>query len=156
MNKLLSIILVLLLCMSFISAATMTRTGPSTAESGKTFQITYQVTGTGTWGASITDSVTGGCKFPDGTSSYKDVMLSSSGNTRTITITAPSSGSCAFSGDYKFGIEAIKTFPSLTTTISTCTDCDDCTFKISTFCVKLWMIIALVIAIILLFVLRKK
>jgi hypothetical protein len=35
-------------------------------------------------------------------------MLSSDGNTRTIQITAPSSGSCSFSGDYKFGTNEIK------------------------------------------------
>jgi hypothetical protein len=101
----------------------ITRSSPTTVNPSTTFTLTYTSTRTGTWGASITDSVTGGCKFPDGTSSYKDVMLSSSGNTRTITITAPSSGSCAFSGDYKFGSESVFTMPSTTVNICVASTC---------------------------------
>jgi hypothetical protein len=117
MKKLLSLFIIIL-CMSFISAATMTRTGPSTANPMSTFQITYTVTGSGSWGASIEDSVSGGCKFPDGTSSYKDVMLYTSGSSRSITITAPNSGTCVFTGNYKFSTDPIVNFASTSVSIT--------------------------------------
>lgn len=84
---------------------TMTRTGPAITDVGSTFQITYEAIGaSGSWGASIEDSATGGCTFPAGTADYKTVMLSEDGMTKLVTITAPSSeGSCSFTGDYKFG-----------------------------------------------------
>ena len=93
----------------------MTRTGPTTATG--TFTLTYMVTGTGTWGASIIDTATGGCIFPDGTNQLKTVMLSPDGNSKQITVTAPSSGSCTFTGDYKFETNAIVNFPGKTVTI---------------------------------------
>ena len=89
----------------------MTRTAPTTVNPSSTFQVTYTVSGaTGTWGASIVDAVSGGCKFPDGSTELKTVMLSTDGNTKQVTVTAPSSGSCTFVGDYKFGDFPIKTF----------------------------------------------
>ena len=90
----------------------MTRTGPSTVEPGSTFIITYTVKRTGKWGASIVDSVSGGCQFPAGTQ-LKTVMLSDEGTTKTIQVTAPQSGTCTFTGNYKFGNEPIKNFQSL-------------------------------------------
>lgn len=104
---------------------TMTRTSSAiTVNPSSTFQIVYTAVGTsGTWGASIEDSVTN-CKFPDGTNSLKTVMLSSDGLTKTITMTAPSSGSCVFSnGNYKYGTSPILNFAPLTVTICspTCT-----------------------------------
>jgi len=118
-NFLITLIAISLLNLSFVSAISMTRDVPSTVTIGGTFTLTYTVSGAiGTWGASIIDSISGGCTFPDGTTSYKSVMLSPDGNTKSITITAPSSGSCVFSGDYKFGTDPIVSFPSATVTIS--------------------------------------
>ena len=102
-----------------IGGDSMTRSVPSTVSPGQQFNIVYTTSASGTWGASIIDDVSGGCKFPGGSSQYKSVMLSADGNSKTIKITAPSSGSCTFSGDYKFGTEAIKNFADKTITIST-------------------------------------
>lgn len=85
-------------------AETMTRTGPDMVDPSSTFQIAYTVIGaSGSWGASIEDSATGGCTFPSGQSTIKTVMLSEDGSIKTLTINAPSSGTCTFTGDYKFG-----------------------------------------------------
>ena len=110
----------------------MTRTAPTTVNPSSTFQVTYTVSGaTGTWGASIVDAVSGGCKFPDGSTELKTVMLSTDGNTKQVTVTAPSSGSCTFVGDYKFGADPIVEFTDATVTIgSVCTP--DCTCASST------------------------
>ena len=99
-----------------IDTNSMTRTSSSTqVEPGQSFQISYKSSSSGIWGASIVDTVSGGCKFPDGTNQLKTVMLSSDGSTKTITINSPSfTSSCTFSGDYKFGTEAIKNFPDKT------------------------------------------
>lgn len=113
-----------LLAITLVSAATMARTVPSTATVGSSFQVIYTVSGATTaWGASIIDDVSGGCLFPGSTAQLKTVMLSTDGNTKTITVTTPSnSGSCTFSGNFKFGTDAIVNFPTATTTISgTCT-----------------------------------
>ncbi len=101
-----------------IGGASMTRSVSSTASPGQKLSVTYTASASGTWGASIVDSVSGGCKFPDGSSQLKTVMLSADGNSKTIKVTAPSSGSCTFSGDYKFGTEAIKNFLGKTVTIT--------------------------------------
>ena len=99
---------------------TMSRTGPTSVNPGQTFQITYTSIGaSGTWGASIEDAVSGGCKFPSGASTYKTVMLSEDGNIKTISITAPQSGSCTFSGNYQFGTFPVKNLNSYT--VSVCT-----------------------------------
>ena len=75
-----------------------------------TSSITYTTIGTsGSWGASIEDSVTGGCTFPSGSTTYKTVMLSEDGSTKTVSISGDLSG-CTFTGDYKFGECSIKTF----------------------------------------------
>ena len=97
---------------------TMTRTASkTTVNPNEQFTITYTAQGTsGSWGATIQDSVSGGCQFPAGTT-YRDIWISDEGNTRTVTVTTPSSGSCTFSGDYKFGNFSIKTFSSLSISI---------------------------------------
>ncbi len=100
--------------------STMTRSVPTSVSPSSTFQISYSVSGvTGKWGASITDSVNGGCTI-DGKTSLNFVMLSDLPNPLVYTVTAPSSGSCTFhNGDYKFGTESIVPFPDQTITIST-------------------------------------
>ena len=103
-----------------IAGNTMTRNVPSAVNIGEKFLVVYTASATGQWGASIEDSISGGCKFPDGSNQLKTVMLSSDGDSKAIEITAPSSsGSCTFSGDYKFGTEAITNFPDKTITVST-------------------------------------
>ncbi len=102
-----------------VGESSMTRSTPSTVSSGQQFSVTYRASASGTWGASVVDSVSGGCKFPDGSSQLKTVMLSADGNSKTIKVTAPSSGSCTFHGDYKFGTESIKNFPDKTVTVTT-------------------------------------
>ena len=96
-------------------------TSSNSVNVGSTFQVIYTASSTsGAWGASIIDTVTGGCKFPDGSNQLKTVMLSTDGNSKTITVTTPSSqGSCSFSGDYQFGSESIKDFNDKTVTILT-------------------------------------
>ncbi len=96
----------------------MTRTGPTTVNPNSTFTIIYTAISTGTWGASIQDSISGGCTFPSGQTTYQSVMLSEDGNTKSIIITAPNSGSCTFTGDYKFGTDPVTSFSSLTISVS--------------------------------------
>lgn len=93
---------------------TMERTGPLEVEAGDTFQIIYSVDNVqGLWGASIEDSVSGGCEFPSDITEYRTVMLSDGGTLRQITMTTPSSaGSCSFSGDYMFGTCSIRNLNS--------------------------------------------
>ncbi|MBU0959120.1 MAG: hypothetical protein KKB31_04200 [Nanoarchaeota archaeon] len=104
---------------------TMSRTAPGNVNPSSTFQVVYTAIGTsGSWGASIVDViVSGGCTFPDGSNQLKTVMLSADGNTKSVTVQAPSSGVCVFEGDYKFGTFAEVDFPSKTVTICspTCT-----------------------------------
>ena len=100
---------------------TMTRTAPSQVNPGQTFTATYTASGViGSWGASIIDTASGGCSFPAGTQ-LKTVMLSDEGATKQVQVTAPQSGSCTFTGDYKFGECSIKNFQ--TTTVSIGTSC---------------------------------
>jgi hypothetical protein len=119
-TKIFIIPIALLLLTSMVMAASIVRTVPASVDAGQTFTVTYTSSGTPTkWGASIQDSVSGGCTFPSGSSTYKTVMLSEDGNTKSITMTAPSSGSCVFSGDYKFGTDSVVSMTSSSVTIST-------------------------------------
>jgi hypothetical protein len=104
---------------SSVSDNSVYRSAPSTVSPGQTFSVTYTAVSSGSWGVSIIDELSGGCKFPDGSNELKTVMLNSDGNTKTIQITAPTSGSCLFSGDYKFGTDSVKVMEDDTTTIST-------------------------------------
>lgn len=105
--------MLLMLCLSFtVFAATVTRSVPSSIQPGSTFSVTYTVSDAPTsWGVSLVDMVSGGCMFPAG-NELRTVMLYTDGNTKTISMTAPSSGSCTFTGDYKFGTDNIINFPS--------------------------------------------
>ncbi len=99
-----------------IDGNTQTTTGelkrrvPLEVSSGETFEITYSSDKVGQWGVIIVDSVSGGCKFPAGIE-YQSVMLSNGINSQIVGVTAPSSGSCTFHGDYNFGSDPIKKFP---------------------------------------------
>lgn len=90
------------------------RTIPMSVNPGQTFQITYSSDKQGKWGAIIVDSVSGGCLFSNGKTGYKSVMLSENGpQSEIVEVTAPSSGSCTFTGDYNFEVPIIK-FPDQT------------------------------------------
>jgi hypothetical protein len=96
------------------------RSAPTNVNPGSTFTLTYTVnSASGIWGNSISDSVSGGCTFPSGQVTYKSVMLSDDGNTKSITITAPSSGQCTFTGDYQFGNYSVKSMSN--TIVNICT-----------------------------------
>ena len=158
---------------SIFGTETMTRTGPTSVNPGATFNIVYTAIGTsGNFGATIEDLVSGGCQLPAGTQ-LKTVMLSDEGTIKTIQVTAPASGSCTFTGDYQYGNTSIKTFNDLIVTISNttnatctpswtsgtwsvCTLTESCTFKLGTFCVKLWMIILVGAGIFVVIMIRRK
>jgi len=100
---------------------TVSRSASLNVMPGSTFTLTYTVnSASGSWGNSLTDSVSGGCLFPSGSSTYKTVMLSEDGLTKQITITAPASGSCLFTGDYQFGSNAVKSMSNLVININEC------------------------------------
>ncbi len=122
-RKLIFLLMLLMIPMAFADITgneVMERDVPAQVSPGQQFTLTYTVSNSaGAWGASIEDSVTGGCKFPSGDTAYKSVMLSEDGNTKSIVITAPSSGSCTFVGDYKFGSFAINDFTDDTVVVTT-------------------------------------
>jgi hypothetical protein len=95
---------------------TMSRSVPSTVLPGETFIVTYSTSATGTWAATIQDSVSGGCTFVSG-EIIKTFMLNSEGPSESIQVIAPSSGTCTFSGDYQFGTSPIKQFQNKVITI---------------------------------------
>ena len=122
-NNLIIGVVVILLVISFVSAVaigtpSITRNVPSTAIFNSSFTISYTSSANGDWDASIVDSVTEGCIFPNGISNYHSNMFSSNGNTKTITIKSSSSGICTFAGNYKFGNGNIINFPNQTITIT--------------------------------------
>lgn len=105
---------------SSINGKEITRSVPSVVSPGQTFTLSYISSGiSGNWGASIQDSVSGGCTFPSGSTTYKTVMLSDDGSTKSIQIIAPQNGTCLFTGgDFKFGIDAIGQMADKVVTIS--------------------------------------
>jgi hypothetical protein len=104
---------VMIMLIGIVNASSISRSLPSSPTGD--FNVIYQATSTGTWGASIIDAVSGGCTFPDG-SIYQTVMLSTDGSSKTVVVKKNSASSCSFHGDYKFGIDAIQNFPDATVT----------------------------------------
>ena len=149
-NLVLAILLTLTLVQATVTGSeTMTRTAPSQVSPNQRFTVTYTAIGTsGNWGATIQDSVSGGCQFPAGTT-YRDIWISDEGTTRTVTVTAPSSGSCTFSGDYKFGSYSAKSLSGLTVTVSGTGTTTELNWK-------LWAGIGAGIVVVLFFILKKK
>lgn len=80
--------------------------------SGGQFTLSYTVSRTGNWGASVEEIISGGCTI-SGKTSLKFVMVSDLPNPLTYTVTAPSGSTCTFTGNYQFGSEAIKNMPNL-------------------------------------------
>ncbi len=107
-----------------VSAATLTRTAQSSVNPGSTFSVTYATSGTsGKYFVAWEDSITGGCT----PSTYKSFIGSESGigESKSVTFTAPSSGSCTFNGYYQYTSENKQNFPSLTVNIGTIPTCTD-------------------------------
>jgi hypothetical protein len=81
---------------------------------GENFVVTYTASGTGKYGVSIVDTVSGGCYFasPINATNYKEVILSDGSLTRTVNVIASGPAAlnqpttCTFSGDYQFGTDA--------------------------------------------------
>ena len=100
--------------------------------------ITYTVSNTDSkWGATIEDNVVG-CTFPSGGTTYQALMLSTSGNTKTVTVTGTN---CQYSGNYQFGEGTIVDF----------NDTDNESGSIP----WVWIIVFIVGAIIIFFILNK-
>lgn len=91
----------------------ITRVMPSSVSPGSSFTVKYTaVGGSGNWGATIEDSVSGGC-----TPTNVRVAFISPQAYAPIIFKAPSSGSCTFHGDYEFGT-GIRNMADKTITIS--------------------------------------
>lgn len=118
MKKFLFIIMALLL-VSTISAATLVREIPSTVTGGQTFTVTYATSTapTSKWFVAWDDVISGGCA----PATFKNFMASETGgaSSQTRTFTAPASGSCTFTGTYQFTGEASKSFATQTITVGT-------------------------------------
>ncbi len=99
-----------------ITDGELKRSVPLEVNPGETFEIIYSSDKAGQWGVIIVDGVSGGCKFPAGIE-YKSVMLGDGSDLQVVEVTAPSSGSCTFHGDYNFGSNPIKDFPDQTVKI---------------------------------------
>jgi hypothetical protein len=112
MKKLILLIIALFM-IDVVNAMTCqdTMTIQSPAQSSEDFQIIITAQSTPLWGASIFMNVNGGCKFlPELKTTYNNIMFSPDGNSKTINIKAPDSGTCIFTGDYKYGTCDIKEF----------------------------------------------
>ena len=94
---------------------TMTRTIPSSVAPSATFTVTYTAVGaSGQWGATILEDATS-C-----TPAHKETLFihdTGDADTKSVTYTAPASGSCVFTGNYQFGDKTIKNFASATVNI---------------------------------------
>jgi hypothetical protein len=92
---------------------TVTRSVPTQLEKGATGTLSYTAGGvSGSWGATVLDAVSGGCTITVSSlqkTSLQFAMLSDLPNPLTYTVTAPSAtGTCTFTGDYKFGNYSVK------------------------------------------------
>jgi len=115
----------ILIAMAMVSAATMTRTVPASATPSQTFQVVYKTVGaTGIYGVSIQDVLSEGCTFTDGTTTLKQVLLNPL-TTLTFDVKAPSSGTCTFTGDYKYATENIIQFSNSAVSIGSATGCTE-------------------------------
>jgi hypothetical protein len=102
MNKISLYLVCMLVMVGMASAAITCNEVVSRSVSGST--LTYTVTGgTPPWGVLLDETVSGGCTFPSGGTTYKTGWFSDDGNTKTVALTLPASGSCTIHGNYLFG-----------------------------------------------------
>jgi hypothetical protein len=94
---------------------TMTWAAPSSVEKGSTFTLTHTAVGAvAPWGALLEETISGGCTFPSGGTTYRSGWFSDDGNTKAVTINAPATvGTCNISGNYKYGNASEKLFTTL-------------------------------------------
>lgn len=86
------------------ASSSVTRSVPSSAIVSSAFDINYTVSSPDAkWGVSLTSTLSGSCKFEDGTNQIKFVMLSTTGSSKTYKAVGNSVGSCIITGDYQFG-----------------------------------------------------
>ena len=105
-------IMAILLLTSLVSAATLTRTAPSTATPGQSISITYTASGvTGKWFAAWEDTISCNSQV---VRAFLSSDLDLGATTKTVSFTAPSSGSCTLTGFYQFNNGTQTTFPTLT------------------------------------------
>jgi hypothetical protein len=111
-----------------IGTETMTRTLPTSVEKGSTFTLTYNVVGaTGNYIVSVADTISGSGCVPSGLHQFFIADDYTYKKSESFTYTAPSTtGSCTFTGDYKFGNFSTKTFTTQTVNI-VCTPQWSCT-----------------------------
>jgi hypothetical protein len=117
MKKIWIIPILAILLVSSVMAVTLSRNLQSTVAPNSQFSVTYQTSGAPAdkWFVAWEESITGGCT----PSTYKDFMASETGGDKstTVSFTAPSSGSCTFSGFYEFTGGTQTNFPSITVTV---------------------------------------
>jgi len=119
-------IMAILLLTSLVSAATLTRTAPSTATPGQSISITYTASGvTGKWFAAWEDTISCNSQV---VRAFLSSDLDLGATTKTVSFTAPSSGSCTLTGFYQFTDTSQINFPSATITIGNqpCTPDNSC------------------------------
>lgn len=109
------------------------RTIPSKISAGNSFPVTYTISGTGAYGVSILDTISGGCSFKDIGTPYKGIVLSDEPQVVTLVVTTPSTSAiCTFNGDYKFGEQSITKLASDSIIVVSGSECkvdDDCGVK---------------------------
>lgn len=96
---------------------------------GGTFTVKYSVLnfGSNPFFFSIKDTITGGCTV-FGNNEIITTITSPQTETGAITVNAPQSGICTFSGDYKLGSNNPVVFPNMQVAVqSGCTSNNDCT-----------------------------
>lgn len=84
---------------------TITRSLPSTANKGSTFQVTWNLAGaSGTYGVLIDDTLSGGCTFEDGSTHLQSFILNPE-TSKSLNIKAPNvdGGTCTLTGSYSLG-----------------------------------------------------
>ncbi len=128
MKKLILPIFVLFLMVSSVLAVTVTRDIPSSAQANDQFIVTYDVDPEGetNFGITIADDITGGCTW-NGNDRIRAGFFPGD-DPISVTFTAPSTGSCTFTGDYDVTTQDghdLVNFPSATVSITG----GDCTPK---------------------------
>ena len=85
---------------------------PLEVNPGENFEIKYIVEPSPSFKvAAIEDTVLGGCTFSGGENVYKTIVFDS--GEIVVKVTAPSSGSCTFSGEYGYADDENKELKSL-------------------------------------------
>jgi len=129
--KIFLFLFIVLFLIELISSSTITRDVPTSAKASTNFLINFTAANTpsGKWGAIIVENINGGCLINSKTT-YKDVMLSTGGLTKSISVSAPASGTCHLTGGYyQFSEDSNPTgFTEAIISINSCetnADCND-------------------------------